>query len=125
MENGLPGAPRGTEIPSPLRAAVETLVHDLRTDAPEGGFDAVLCRNVLSFLAPADAAAALPRLLGAVRPGGYLVLAPSEAWLADDLGAERVESEGALLLRRPWSRTAGTPAPSPAPRARGRSANGR
>jgi chemotaxis methyl-accepting protein methylase len=125
MEAGLPGAPRGTEIPAALRGAVETLVHDLRTDAPEGGFDAVLCRNVLSFLAPADAAAAVPRLLGAVRPGGYLVLAPSEAWLADDLGAERVASDGALLLRRPWSRTAGTPAPSPAPRPRGRSANGR
>ena len=125
MERLLPGAPCRTEIPAALRGAVETLRHDVRTDAPEGGFDAVLCRNVLSFASPVDVAPTLRRLFDATRPGGYLVLAPWEAWLAEGLDAERVEADGAVLFRRPWSRAASASPASPAPGARGRSAAAR
>jgi chemotaxis methyl-accepting protein methylase len=113
MECLLPGAPHGTEVPDRLRAMVEILRHDVREDAPEGGFDAVLCRNVLSFLEPDAVPAALQQLFEAARPGGYLLLAPSEMYLADGLQAERVEVGDTVLLRRPWSRRPepGRPAP--------------
>jgi len=104
LEGLLPGAPQGTDVPAPLRTAVAFRLHDVRDPPPEGSFDAVLCRNVLPFLDPADVPAVLERLLDAARPGGYLVLAPGELGLAAGLDLERVESEGTVLLRRPWSR---------------------
>jgi chemotaxis methyl-accepting protein methylase len=106
LEGLLPGAPGCVEIPGALRPAVEWLRHDVRGDPPAAGFDAVLFRNVAPFLSAADAHRAVGRLLDAVRPGGYLVLAPAEAPLAGALDVERVDAEGALLFRRPWARAA-------------------
>ncbi len=70
--------------------------------APPPGelFDLVLCRNVLIYFAPAVAAEVLARLLGAVRPGGFLALGPVELSLAASLAVEPVEAFGATLLRR-------------------------
>jgi len=118
LERLLPGAAGRVEMPAELRPTVEWLRHDVRTPPPASGFDAVLFRNVTPFLAPGDAVAAVRRLFDAVRPGGYLVVAPAEAPLAAALEAERVEAEGASLFRRPWARAgdpdAARPRPSPA-----------
>ncbi|WP_174280022.1 CheR family methyltransferase [Sphingomonas bacterium] len=46
--------------------------------APPGQFDAVFCRNVLFYLAPAARRAVLTRLAGALRPDGVLVLGAGE-----------------------------------------------
>ncbi len=52
---------------------------NLLTDpAPSGQFDAVFCRNLLFYLAPAARRRALERLAGALRPGGVLVLGAGE-----------------------------------------------
>ena len=53
--------------------------HNLVADAPPAGrFDAILCRNVLFYLAPALRARVLDRLAGALRPHGLLVLGAGE-----------------------------------------------
>jgi len=113
LEKLLPGAPRGTTVPEPLRAAVELRLHDVRDPRPEEGFDAVLCRNVLPWLDPAEVPQTLSNLLEAVRPGGYLVLAPGEVGFAAGLDLERVEFDGTVLLRRPWSRPVASAAGAP------------
>lgn len=46
--------------------------------APGGPFDAVFCRNVLFYLAPAHRARVLDRLATALRPEGLLVLGAGE-----------------------------------------------
>lgn len=53
--------------------------HNLVADAaPAGKFDAIFCRNVLFYLAPAQRGRVLDRLAGALRPGGLLVLGAGE-----------------------------------------------
>jgi chemotaxis protein methyltransferase CheR len=85
-----------------VRAMVAFERHNLASDpAPPGPFDLVLCRNVLIYFDPTVAAEVLYRLVGAVRPGGFLVLGPVEQPLAAPLAAEWVEDGGASLLRRP------------------------
>jgi chemotaxis protein methyltransferase CheR len=106
LERLLPGAPDHAVLPPSLGPDVDWLRHDVRGDPPAAGFDAVLFRNVAPFLARGDSTRAVQRLLEAVRPGGYLVLAPTEAPLADALDVERVDVDGALLFRRPWARPA-------------------
>ncbi len=49
---------------------------------PETGFDAVLCRNVLIYLSAAARAEVQSQFKQALRPGGYLLLGPTDA-LAD------------------------------------------
>jgi chemotaxis methyl-accepting protein methylase len=95
--------PRAVVVPE-IRRLVEFRRHDVRQDPPEGDFDVVLCRNVLSLLDAEEADGALRRVLRAVRPGGYLLLGATESKLADRLPVERVVFGGAVMLRRPWSR---------------------
>jgi chemotaxis protein methyltransferase CheR len=85
------------------RALVTFARHNLVRDAAPAAapFDAVLCRNVLIYFAPETAAAVLCRLVGALAPGGTLVLGPVELPLARALALEWVEEGGATVLRRP------------------------
>jgi chemotaxis methyl-accepting protein methylase len=106
LERLVADRPGVTRLPPGLRAAVRFERHDVRDPPLQTGFDAVLCRGVLPLLDADDVEPVLRRLLSAVRPGGYLVLAPAETPLAAALELEQVESEGAVLLRRPWSRAA-------------------
>jgi chemotaxis protein methyltransferase CheR len=96
-----PGEPR--RVRPEVRALVSFARHNLVADpVPEGGgFDVVFCRNVLIYFSPETAAAALHRLVGALAPGGLLVLGPVEVPLAAPMGLEWVEGGGATLLRRP------------------------
>jgi len=86
-----------------VRALVSVERQNLVADpAPAGGpFDAVVCRNVLIYFEPPTAAEVLYRLVGALRPGGLLVLGPVELPLAAALPLEMIEDGGATLLRRP------------------------
>lgn len=85
-----------------VRALVAPERHNLVADPPPGGgpFDAVVCRNVLIYFEPRTAAEVLYRLVGALRPGGLLVLGPVELPLAAALPLEWVEDGGATVLRK-------------------------
>lgn len=88
-------------VAPPVREMVSFAHHNLVAEPPPAGpFDLVACRNVLIYFAPAPAAEVLARLLGTVRPGGFLALGPVELSLAASLAVERVEAFGATLLRR-------------------------
>jgi chemotaxis protein methyltransferase CheR len=71
-----------------LSAAARNLVtlrhHDLRAAArgAHDVFDVVLCRNVLIYFDAASRTAAVSRLVQVLRPGGILLLGPSEASVA-------------------------------------------
>jgi chemotaxis protein methyltransferase CheR len=97
----LPGKRR--RVSSRARALVTFDQHNLVRDPPPAGapFDVVLCRNVLIYFEPETAAAVLDRLVGALVPGGLLVLGPVELPLAGALDLEWLEARGATLLRRP------------------------
>ncbi len=93
---------RRRRVAPEARALVAFERHNLvREPPPAAPFDVVLCRNVLIYFTPETAAAVLYRLVGAVAPGGLLVLGPVELPLARALPLEWLEDGGATLLRRP------------------------
>jgi chemotaxis methyl-accepting protein methylase len=63
------------ELVPRVRLAVELLRHNLMEPPPaprsSRGWDVILCRNVLMYFRPVDAAATITRLRNALRPGGY------------------------------------------------------
>jgi chemotaxis protein methyltransferase CheR len=105
-------------IDKELSKDVTFLRHNL-VDAPprgpRGGWDLVVCRNVLIYFAPAPATRVFERFARAVREGGSVVVGASEVVLQPPAGLELVSSGNRLVLRRP-SRPTGTSAPRPAPR---------
>ena len=104
------------EIAPAPRRLVRFAEHNLTNDPPPaGGFDVVLCRNVLIYFDALTATTVLERLHGALRPGGLLFLASAEVPLAAGLAFEPVELGGSTALRRvtsPPRRV--SPAPPPA-----------
>jgi chemotaxis protein methyltransferase CheR len=78
---------------------------NLLTDpAPPGEFDAVLCRNVLLYLAPDRRRRVLACLAGAVRPGGVLVLGAGETVIGQSDAFHPSERWRGLYepVPRPW-----------------------
>lgn len=72
---------------------------DVARSAPGGGWDVVLCRNVLIHLEPGPKQAVLDHAASALAPGGLLLLGRSERLPRDDrLG---LEDAGANAYRRP------------------------
>ena len=72
---------------------------NLMADAPpETGFDIVLCRNVLIYLAIAARARALSTIRQALRSVGYLMLGPTDA-PADPAAYETRWGDGAVAYR--------------------------
>jgi chemotaxis protein methyltransferase CheR len=83
-----------------LRAAVRFEPFNLATDsAPESGFDVVLCRNVLIYLADWARRRAVEQLSRAVRPGGYLMLGATDS-LENSAEFETIWGTDAVLHRR-------------------------
>jgi chemotaxis protein methyltransferase CheR len=75
-EGGLVG---GAKIPAGLRGRVHWDVRDLTTDGPpEGDFNLVLCRNLLTFLTPVAADAVGRTLVASLAIGGVLALGRDE-----------------------------------------------
>ncbi len=108
----LRGTPPATEVVPELRRMVRLARHNLIKDAlPGSDFDLVLCRNVLMYFDSRTAGDVLRRLVAAVRPGGLLVLGPTEIPLAASLAMESLEIGGATLLRNRPARVAPPPAP--------------
>jgi len=69
----------GWRIAEPLRKNVRFQVHNLLEAPPHpGGFDIVLCRNVLLYLCSEKKALAFDRLSGAMADDGWLMLGAGE-----------------------------------------------
>jgi chemotaxis methyl-accepting protein methylase len=112
-------------VDNELRADVTFARHNLVDDpprGPRGGWDLIVCRNVLIYFAPRPAMRVLERFARAVREGGSLVVGASEVVFQPPTGLELVSSDNRLVLRRPTRMLAtGTaarpplsrPAPSP------------
>jgi chemotaxis protein methyltransferase CheR len=71
----------GFALDAETRSLVHLRHHDLRHAArgARSVFDAILCRNVLIYFEPRERKAAVARLSDVLRPGGLLLLGPSES----------------------------------------------
>ena len=93
-----------------LRKPVRYQVHNLLEPAPHpGGFDIVLCRNVMLYLSPDKKALAFERLAGAMAEDGWLMLGAGETVIGQTskLGADinarglyRVVGDGGRVEKR-------------------------
>ena len=99
-----------------LRKPVRFQVHNLLEPAPHpGGFDIVLCRNVLLYLSPDKKAAAFERIAGAMAEDGWLMLGAGETVIGqtNKLGADinarglyRLAGDGSRVEKRAGDRRA-------------------
>jgi len=99
-----------------LKRRVTFAEHNLTTDRdppgmPPGGFDLVLCRNVLIYFDRPDSDRVITRLINALRPGGYLFVGHVDSYPA--LAAlEAVYECGTFYYHKPTTpkpqRTSGT-----------------
>jgi chemotaxis protein methyltransferase CheR len=139
-------ARRVREVPGPLLrryfetegeervagARLRSLVSEVRShnlvsqDWPRpraGGWDAILCRNVIIYFDTPTTQAVLGRILDALAPGGWLFLGYSESLFRMFEGFELTEVAGAFLYRKPAAdgrldQAPRAPAPAPPPAAR-------
>jgi chemotaxis protein methyltransferase CheR len=81
----------GWRAVEPLRKPVRFQVHNLLEPAPHpGGFDIVLCRNVLLYLSPEKKTLAFERIAGSMAEDGWLMLGAGETVIGQTskLGAD-------------------------------------
>ncbi|MBF0481406.1 MAG: hypothetical protein HQK81_13360 [Desulfovibrionaceae bacterium] len=78
--------------------------------------DVIFCRNVLMYFLPQAAKRAVGCLLGMLRPGGLIVVSPSEATFLKDTALELVGTGGTAIYRKPKPGERIRPAPGLAPR---------
>ena len=100
----------GWRAVEPLRKPVRFQVHNLLEPPPHpGGFDIVLCRNVLLYLSPEKKALAFERIAGAMAEDGWLMLGAGETVIGqtNKLGADinarglyRLVGDGADVEKR-------------------------
>jgi chemotaxis protein methyltransferase CheR len=110
--------PDGWRAVEALRKPVRFQVHNLLEPPPHpGGFDIVLCRNVLLYLSPDKKALAFERLVAAMAEDGWLMLGAGETVIGQTskLGADinarglyRLIGDGSRVekRRRPERRSA-------------------
>jgi chemotaxis protein methyltransferase CheR len=94
----------------PLRKPIRFQVHNLLEPAPHpGGFDIVLCRNVLLYLSPDKKALAFERLVSSMAEDGWLMLGAGETVIGQTtkLGADinarglyRIVGDGSRVEKR-------------------------
>ena len=106
----------GWRAAEPLRKPVRFQVHNLLEPAPHpGGFDIVLCRNVLLYLSPDKKALAFERLMSAMAEDGWLMLGAGETVIGqtNKLGADvnarglyRLVGDGSRVEKRQADRRA-------------------
>ena len=99
--------PDGWRVIEALRRSVRFQVHNLLEPAPHpGGFDIVLCRNVLLYLSTEKKTLAFERLAGALSPDGWLMLGAGETVIGQTtrFGAD-VNARGLYRLAGEGTRT--------------------
>jgi chemotaxis protein methyltransferase CheR len=102
--------PDGWRAVEALRKPVRFQVHNILEPAPHpGGFDIVLCRNVLLYLSADKKALAFERLAGAMAEDGWLMLGAGETVIGQttrlgaDIGARglyRLVGDGSRVEKR-------------------------
>lgn len=100
--------PRGRDafaLRPEIRAMVTFAMHNLADAAPAlpgalAGWDLILCRNVLMYFTAAARRAAVGQLERALRPGGWLVVAPAECSVDLMAPLTAVALPGAVLYRK-------------------------
>jgi chemotaxis protein methyltransferase CheR len=102
--------PDGWRAVEALRKPVRFQVHNLLEPAPHpGGFDIVLCRNVLLYLNPEKKALAFERIAGSMAEDGWLMLGAGETVIGqtNKLGADlnarglyRLTGDGSRVEKR-------------------------
>ena len=108
--------PDGWRAVEPLRKPIRFQVHNLLEPAPHpGGFDIVLCRNVLLYLSPEKKTLAFERIAGAMAEDGWLMLGAGETVIGQTgkLGADhkvrglyRLLGDGSRVEKRQGDRRA-------------------
>ncbi|HEY5350158.1 MAG TPA: CheR family methyltransferase [Candidatus Lustribacter sp.] len=93
---------------------VEFLIHNLMQPAPAnaasaGGFDLIVCRNVLLYFDRNTVERATHLLADALAPGGWLLMSPTDPPVSKELGLESVLTPAGIVFRRPLSAAAITP----------------
>ena len=78
-------------ISSDLRQMVQTQCHNLLSDEYPGGFDLILCRNVIKFFENDVKSQVQGKLAASLNDGGYLVI-------SDDLVREGIHDPGSMNL---------------------------
>ena len=90
-------AGRDMRVKDRVKRRVEFSVHNLMKPAPFRDVDCLFLRNVLIYFDKASKATVLKHVVDAIRPGGFLVVGPSEGVFDIPDGLERVKP---FLFRR-------------------------
>jgi chemotaxis protein methyltransferase CheR len=85
---------------------IEFMVHNLMQPTPGssvavGGFDLIVCRNVLLYFDRTTIERAARLLVGALAPGGWLLMSPTDPPLPNELGLETVLTPAGIVFRKP------------------------
>jgi chemotaxis protein methyltransferase CheR len=85
---------------------IEFMVHNLMQPAPAsiigaGGFDLIVCRNVLLYFDRETVARASYLLADALAPGGWLFMSPTDPPLPAEAGLESVLTPAGIVFRKP------------------------
>lgn len=97
----------GLRVVTAIRETCIFSQHDLTTDPPFARLDLVSCRNVLIDMKPDLQRRVLQLFHYALRPGGYLVLGPSESAAHEANLFETVAAPQRIFLRREVQSAAG------------------
>jgi chemotaxis protein methyltransferase CheR len=100
LTEGASSARVSNELQQYIRFEVRNLAEGL-FPTPPGGFDLILCRNVLIYFDAETMVRVLDGFYEALRPGGYLALGYSESLFRVYNRFELVEVMSAFLYRRP------------------------
>ncbi|MBL8988496.1 MAG: protein-glutamate O-methyltransferase CheR [Gemmatimonadetes bacterium] len=87
-------------VPAEVRQRVRFRQADLAAAPPLGDLDLILCRNVLIYFTPAAQSRVMDQLLGALRPGGLLMLGKAELAAFDLLPRLEIVDRRERIYRR-------------------------
>lgn len=93
--------PQGYQISRTLRAQCVFAVQDITRDPPFSQVDLVCCRNLLIYLGPELQSRVLAVLHFALKPGGFLMLSPSETAGSAAGLFEPVDMRNKIYQKRP------------------------